>query len=375
MPQNSVNPSVIFCITELDVGGAEKAMVRIAVGLKKLGWHVRVISIRDCGPLTEELRAEEIEVTALNCGGFADVRCFWRLRANLKRHPADVLICFLHQANIYGRLAGKAAGIRCVVSGIRVADRRRWIAMTERLTSCCTHHYIAVSRHVAETHASHCRIEASKISHIPNGVDPPAQVPGEVVSDVWPPDTRHRLLFVGRLCDQKDPLSLVEAFRHLPTDLKGQSSLAVVGDGPLSDRLQQAIQRFQLTSKIQLLGRRDDVCSLMKAASVLILPSRWEGMPNVVLEAMSIGLPVVAPAVDGTKELITDGQTGWLVPPNSPESLAEAIAASLADENERAKRSRNAQTVANTRFSWENAIAQYDQKLRSLLENDAPTSG
>ena len=373
MPQNSANPSIIFCITELDVGGAEKAMVRIAAGLKGIGWQVRVISLRDDGPLAEELRDEGIDVVALNCGGFADIRCFWKLKSNLQNNPADVLMCFLHQANIYGRLAGKAAGIGCVVSGIRVADRRRWIAVTERMTGCCTDHYIAVSRHVAETHASLCHIDADKISHIPNGVDLADNVDREAVSEVggaWLADSKHRLLFVGRLCDQKDPLTLVQAFLHLPDKLKRESSLAIVGDGPLRSEVQQSIERLQLTNRIRLLGRRDDVDDLMKMATVLILPSRWEGMPNVVLESMAIGLPVIATNVDGTKELITDGQTGWLVQPGCAESLAEAGAGSLVDENERAERSKRAQILAATRFSWENAIKQYDQNLRSLLDNN-----
>ncbi len=355
--------AVTFCITELDVGGAEKAMVRIAAGLKHRGWTVRVISLRNEGPLAEPLITAGIPVTALECGGFGDVRALFRLTSALRTHPPDVLCCFLHQANIYGRLAARRAKIPVVVSGVRVADRRRWVTMTDRWTQNCTDQYIAVSDNVAALHCRLCHIPAAKMSSISNGVD--GSVPREAAQK--PSVQPHELLFVGRLTEQKAPLDLLEAYRRLPAELRESTRLTFVGEGPLRQRLQLEIASGGLANAVTLVGNSPDVPKLMQQATLLVLPSRWEGLPNVVLEAMANGLPVVATAVDGTLELISEGETGWLVPPAQPDALSAAIADALNNPDHRQAYSEKSQLIAVTRFSWNAAIDRYDQLLSSLV--------
>lgn len=355
--------SVTFCITELDVGGAEKALVRIAVGLQQSGWKVRVISLRDEGVMARVLQSEQIPVTALNCGGLADVRAWYRLRRELKAHPTDVLMCFLHQANIYGRLAARFSGGPVVVSGVRVADRRKVIVLTDRLTSCCTAHYVAVSQHVADTHAQLCGIPADKIDAIPNGVDAPVAQERSGT----PGSSENVLLSVGRLIEQKDPLCLLDAFSRLPNELRNKTSLAYAGEGPLQEPLRAAIKKQGLQDRVELLGHTDDVSELMQRATLLVLPSRWEGMPNVVLEAMANGLPVVASNVDGVKEVITPENTGWLVPPRDPAALAAALEKALNNRDLRNRFSKSAQALVAESFTWKSVIKQYDELLRSLV--------
>ncbi len=357
------NPTVTFCITELDIGGAEKAMVRIARGLCSTGWNVRVISLRDAGPLAAELLAAGIPVTALNCGGFGDVRTFFRLRRELKANPADVLMCFLHQANIYGRLAARFTGGPIVASGIRVADRRKWVVLTDRITRCCAAQYIAVSQHVADIHAELCGIPPAKICSIPNGVDVPDAT--ELLGKNSRP--AHVLLTVGRLTPQKNPQCLLDAFCELPNDIRSQSTLKFVGDGPLRSELKAAIQRRSLEDRVQLLGHSDEVPDLMRQATLLVLSSLWEGMPNVVLEAMANGLPVVASDVDGVRELIEHEVTGWLVPPADSSALAITLASALSDSKQRQAIADSAQILVAEAFTWTSVVGEYDRVLRSLL--------
>ncbi len=356
-------PRVTFCINELDIGGAEKALVRIAQGLSLAGWQVRVISLRDLGPLAVELQQAGIPVTALGCGGFADVRTFFRLRRELRNSPVDVVMCFLHQANIYGRLAAKFAGGPAVVSGIRVADRRRWVVLTDRMTRGWSSYYIAVSRHVAEIHAKLCGIPAANICAIRNGVDLPDE--GQLPETQTRP--KHVLLAVGRLTEQKNPLCLLDAFDGLPDDVKSPSTLKFVGDGPLKAKLAAEIQRRSLQQQVQLLGQRDDVPELMRTSTVLALSSLWEGMPNVVLEAMANGLPVVASNVDGVRELIDHNVTGWLVPPADPAALAITLAAALSSPEQRSAVADSAQVLIAESFTWNAVVSEYDRVLRLLL--------
>lgn len=355
--------SVTFCITELDIGGAEKAMVRIALGLQRAGWIVRVISLRDLGPLAAELQHAGIVVSALNCGGFADVRTFFRLRRELKANPADLLMCFLHQANIYGRLAARFSGGPIVVSGIRVADRRKWVVLTDRITRRCSAHYIAVSRGVAEIHADLCGIPAAKICSIPNGVELPdlKQLTGTEAR------RENALLVVGRLTQQKDPLCVLEAFCQLPDGLRSGTTLTFVGDGPLRSDLAAKIQQRSLETQVQLLGHRDDVPELMRQSTLLVLSSLWEGMPNVVLEAMANGLPVVASSVDGVRELIEHEVSGWLVPSADSSALAITLASALSDSEQRKSIANSAQVHVSESFTWSAVVDEYDRVLRSLL--------
>ena len=160
-----------MAITELDVGGAERAFVRIAIGLKSLGWCVRVISLRNAGPLAEPLLQSGISVVPLQCGGAADLRAIRRMKHALLNNPPSVLLTFLHQANIVGRLAAKGAGVRTVVCGVRVADRRWSVRIPEWLTKWHVSQYVAVSRAVAKVHRDWCGIAPNRFETIYNGVD------------------------------------------------------------------------------------------------------------------------------------------------------------------------------------------------------------
>ncbi|MDG1897389.1 MAG: glycosyltransferase [Fuerstiella sp.] len=360
------NPSITFCITELDIGGAEKAMVRIAIGLQDGGWRVRVISLRDAGVMAEPLRAAGIPVTALGCGGFADVRSAWRLSREFSRNPTEIVQCFLHQANIYGRLAVRICGLfsrvrPLIVSGVRVADRRTWVVLTDRWTRCWSDHYVAVSEHVAATHAALCRLKPGAVSVIPNGVDVSAKLLEA------PEPEPHVLLAVGRLTPQKAPFDLLEAYSLLPDDLRSHCQLKFVGEGPLAVPLQDAIDAKQLGDSVQLVGHCDDIPLLMRESTMLVLPSKWEGMPNVVLEAMANALPTIATAVDGTSELIDDGHTGWLVPAGSPQALAERIVTVLGARETRKAVANNARLVVAKDFRWHSAIDLYERLLSNML--------
>lgn len=369
---DEASPSITCCITELDVGGAENAFARIAVGLHRRGWTVRVISLRDAGPLAKGIMDAGIPVTALNCGGMADLRAVRRLANALRSAPSDVLLCFLNQANIYGRLArcvlrftDRAAEPRLLVSGVRVADRRASVVWPDRLTSRLCDHYIAVSPSVARLHAELCSISADRISTICNGVD---LLPDHDVVTGHSSET-FELLYVGRLVPQKAPLDLLQAFSQLPALLRERCRLSFVGDGPLRESIQKTAAQYGISHLVHLHGRSDDVRLLMRRADLLVLPSLWEGLPNVVLESMAEGLPVLATEVDGIRDLIVPGETGWLVRPGDPASLSRAMEVAISDPDLRRTFAKNAQHVVTQKFSWNLCVERYDRLLRDLLNS------
>lgn len=360
-------------ITELDVGGAEKAFVRIAIGLKNRGWQVSVISLRNAGPLVTLLEAENIEVTALEAGGLFDVRAVFRLRRELLRKPADVLLTFLHQANLVGRIAGRLAGVRRIVCGVRVADRRLVVTLPERITKGLVDRYVAVSQSVGELHRKLCHIDATRIEAIPNGVDVDAidaAVPAIRSEMGCEPDDRV-VLCVGRLSAQKAPLDALEAFRLMTEQfpsLKLNARLLYIGEGELRADLQRRVDELGLQGSVQLPGWRPDVWRLMKSANSLLLASHWEGLPNVVLEAQAAGLPVVATAVDGTCGLIQDQLTGRLVPRGDTTAMATAMGEILLNNTAASELARNARRQVAEHYRWDVCVKQFDRALSSLCQ-------
>ena len=358
-------------ITELDVGGAEKAFARVAIGLQNLGWDVRVVSLRDAGPLATLLEAANIEVSALQAGGLLDVRAIWRLRRELLRRPADVLLTFLHQANLVGRIAGRLTGVRRIVCGIRVADRRLVVSLPERFTKGMVDRYVAVSQSVADAHRNICQIDADRITTIPNGVDLEAidaAVPATRSEMGCRPDDQV-ILCVGRLSRQKAPLDALGAFHLMLSsfpELKLRARLIFIGEGELRPELQRRVDELGLHQSVQLPGWRPDVWRLMKSANVLVLASHWEGLPNVIMEAQAAGLPVVATAVDGSQELIQDQLTGRLVPRGDLHAMANALGEILQNYAVASLMSRTARSYVAEHHRWSACVTQYDELLRAL---------
>lgn len=359
-------------ITELDIGGAEKAFARVAIGLKARGWDVYVVSVRDAGPVALDLRQAGIEVAALNCRGVLDLRAIWRMKSHLQHVAPSIVLSFLHQANLVSRLAARLAGVGKTVSGIRVADRRWLVTFPDRMTSGLVSKYVAVSQTVAKVHAECCRLAEHPIV-IPNGVDIDAITAASVADrSVMGCDANDVIILsVGRLSIQKAPLAALTGFQRLlsqtPPDLAKRLRLVFVGDGPMRGELQQEVSKRKLDAHVRLIGWRADVWSLMKASDVLLLASSWEGLPNVIMEAQAARLAVVASNIDGNSELIQHGQTGRLFEVGNTNELTQQLLDTITHTDQ-------TRTMTNAAFqfiqswTWDEAIQKYDQLLLSVLE-------
>lgn len=372
------SPRITFCITELDVGGAERALLQIAAGLRDRNWDVDVVSIRDKGPLSQPLETAGIPVTALNCGGMFDLRAVFRLFRHLKHRQPQILLSFLHQANLVGRAAALMAGVPTVVSGIRVADRRLLVSIPEWLSHWAVNHYIAVSDSVGKTHREICGIPAPKCSVITNGVDLEA-IQGSAAaerSEFGGSSDQFVILFVGRLTEQKAPLDLLQAFAALPPEQRNQCRLVFAGDGPLRDELAIQIDRLGLQLSVHVAGRIARVPEWMKASDVLVLPARWEGLPNVILEAMAAGLPVIAADVDGVREIVTGPEIGRLFPSGDLQALSSLLSEAFCSKGIVGTFPASADhhklyPVSGKALTWDRCVDEYDLLLRQLIAQDS----
>ena len=235
-----------------------------------------------------------------------------------------------------------------------------------RFTVTCTGHNAVFLRKLAPE---------ARVKRLYHGIDTGAISREGVAPSSEPP----LILGVGRLRPKKGFDTLVSACAILATS--GRAFRCVIaGYGPDHDRLVRQIADSGLETRIQLLGKlpHDEIISLMQQARVLALPCRIEedgdrdGIPNVLLEAMAAGTPVVSTTVSGIPEVVRDGETGLLAPPNDPSELARALARVLDDHELSARLSRNGRALVEERFSLNGDIAVLDGLLREAVGPPRP---
>lgn len=365
-------------MTDLDPGGAERALVRVVTGLDRREWQPVVVCLSGGGSLTAVLEESDIPVSVLGARSPRDVGVVTRLTAELKRIRPQLLQTFLFHANLAGRLAASWARVPVVVSGVRVVEpdapwRMRWDRWTDRLVT----HHACVSRAVADRYRA-LGIAERKLSVIPNGVDVAEIVaaPAVDVGELGIPAGVPVVVAVGRLHPQKGFMHLLAAFEQLRgrDDAAARACLLIAGEGPERAALEADIARRGLKEQVRLLGWRGDIPSLLRAADLFVLSSLWEGMPNVVLEAMSAGVPVVATDVEGVRELIPGDDTGLLVPAGAPSALAAEIGRVLTDPALARRLGTAGQQRARKHFPWDRTVDGFVTLWRRLLTEQGRTS-
>lgn len=299
-------------ITELDVGGAEKCLAHLATRIDKARFAPVVYSLKarpaaGKDSLVEQLKASNIPTH------FLGLRSSWQsltavrtLTKMLREQRPHVVQNFLFHANVVGTLAAAKAHAPHIAMGMRVADPRPWRVRLERALSGKVGRVVCVSQSVADFCESR-GFSAEKLAVIANGVDVErfkSALPMEL-QKLGVPAGRRVLVFVGRLDEQK---GLVEFFELLPSLLNQlpQHDLLLVGEGPLRAPLGHQAQRLGIDSRVHFAGWQSDIPAILAASEMLVLPSKWEGMPNVVLEAMAAGMPIAATRAEGVVEVLGD---------------------------------------------------------------------
>jgi glycosyltransferase involved in cell wall biosynthesis len=369
---------IAFCITELDPGGAERALVRIVCGLNRQRWSPHVYCLAHRGPLADELEAAGIPVTCLGARSGADVMVVLRLASVLRRFRPDIVQTFMFHGNMVGRLAAWWARVPVVVAGVRVVEPdARWRMRLDRWTNRLVSHTVCVSHAVADRyHTMGFRHDQSTV--VSNGVDVErfAQASAADLREFGIPADAQRVIFVGRLHPQKGWRHLLAAFsqvnREFPEGAKPH--LLIAGDGPERALVVSEISRLGLNERVHLAGWQRDVAPLLRAADVFVLSSLWEGMPNVLLEAMAAGLPCVATSVEGVAELIIPGETGRLVAPGDEPALAAEISALLTDREAATRLAAAGQAHVRQRFTWEQTVRGFESVWRRMLDEAAYTA-
>lgn len=404
---------ILQIIPTLDRSGAEKQLVLLATNLPRDEFEVEVFALTRSGPLEEELRQANIPLTRINKRLKFDPFAMGRLKHEIRRFKPDLVHTWLFAANAYGRRAAISCGVKHLVAGERCVDPwKSWYHFfIDRRLEKKTDRIVTNSEGVREFYIEH-GISPEKFVVIPNAVLPPdptiqplsvdeilrriqvarieptgdyhpvtgAQydAEGETYISISPKALSRQEPFligvVARLWPQKrlkDLLWVFETLRFVNLNFHA----LIIGDGPERETLLRYRDQWKLGGRVHFLGHRDDVPQIMPSFDLLLSSSAYEGQSNSILEAMSLGIPVIATDIPGNRDLVVDGETGLLVPDCGDDfrmrrrTFVEKTLSLLENDDLREKMGLAAKKRIAEHFSLDNMIRRHVELYRSILDD------
>jgi glycosyltransferase involved in cell wall biosynthesis len=384
-------------VEALDSGGAEALAVEIANELAARGHDARMIVMRSDGRfqgrLAPSVRLHDL-VRPRRDGSQAGRVIYFlesarRLEALIRRERIDVVQCHLPKANFLGLLLAvrRACRVLVTVHNNREFDygdnagalkqRLRRASYRAMLRHCDT--VVAVSEQVRASLMAELGVSAAagrRLVVVPNGVrvrDVPTAAERTAARQEWGIAADEVLVVgVGRLTAQKDFAALLRALTRLPAGVPAWRCV-IAGEGEQLSDLERLAGDLGLDGRLRLAGLVPDVPGLLRAADVFCLPSRYEGLPLVLLEALAAGLPVASFAIAGVAEIVEDGVQARLAAPGDETALATALAELMADRDLRARLGAAGRRLVESRYGFSRMLGQ----LESLygVRGPAPAEG
>jgi glycosyltransferase involved in cell wall biosynthesis len=361
---------LLLIIPTLVRGGAEKQLTLLASGLPHEQFDVHVAVLTHSGPYEQTLREAGIPVTVIGKRWKLDPACYFRLQRHIRNLQPHLVHTWLFAANAYGRQAAHAAGVRHIIAGERCVDpwKSAWQLAIDRSFAKLTARIVTNSSGVREFYVSR-GLPAEKFVVIPNGIAD-ATVSArvgreELLAELKLPQDARLIGAVGRLWPQKRVKDLIWA-ADLLKSTRDDTHLLIIGDGPQRWRLERYRELNQLTDRAHFLGERSDVPQILPHLDALWLASEYEGQSNAILEAMAAGVPVIATDIPGNRDLVVDGQTGYLVPVGDRFEFTRRTHWLLEDANLRQKLGAAGRARIQTEFTVEQMVARHAALYREV---------
>jgi glycosyltransferase involved in cell wall biosynthesis len=361
---------ILECIRQGQVGGGESHLLSLVENLDRSLFEPVVLSFTD-GPMIDRLRQMQVPVHIIHTTKPFDVTRWGAVKNLLKEQRIDLIHAHGTRANSNVLWAAKSLNIPVIytVHGWSFhpdqnAVVRRIRIMGERYLTSRSDLNISVSASNQQTGKQYMPSFDSIV--INNGIDLQKFDPTRTYKDIREefgidPDTV-LILFIARFTLHKQPLSLIRAFGDA-VKTNPNMRLLMVGDGDQKEEAVKMITESGLAGKISLSPFRQDVPDVLAAADIFVLPSLWEGLPIGLLEAMAMGKAVIASNVDGTSEILSHGENGWLVETDQlVPRLSEALVSLSVDENKRKEFGQKAISTVSERFNAANMTRHIERK-------------
>lgn len=361
---------VLLLTQDFDVWGAQRQIVALARTLDPSRYEVRLGTLDSRGELGRELELAGIPVESFERRWRWDLSPITRLRDYLRREKIDILHSFLFLPNFYARWAGRLAGTPAIISSLRGTGIEGWPRYALDVATCLLCHRMIANSEAGREHYVRRGGPRRRMVVVRNGLRPcPPVDPGEVAAlrERWRERGFTSLIgMVGALEPRKDHETVLRALPRVLASWPG-AGLLLAGDGSKRAALEQLAAQLGVAARVAFLGTVPEPAALYAAFDVYAQSSHCEGISNSILEAMAQGRPVVATRAGGNGEVIVDGQTGYLVAPRDPASLAARIVELLADPARRAAMGQAAQERVRTAFGLEAMAAATSRVYESVL--------
>lgn len=373
---------VVLVIDDLGYGGAERQVVELANNLNADRFDVHICTLSNHTPLNNKLKlrnAGQRLHTVIRKNRF-DFTVVPRLACLLRALKADIVHGFLFSAEIASRLAGRVAGIKLVIGSERNANKPigRIQMLTYRLTQRCVDFIIANSNAGAKYNREQFNRPTSDYRVVHNGVDTERFRPRDGMrtrSKLGIPLTCPVVGVFAAFREQKNHSMLFRAFK-LVLDSFPEARLLIVGDQPIDERSRTNSYKFQLNRVVDdlkirhrcvFLGHQDSTEQLYPACDITVLPSLHEGTPNVLLESMACGVPVIATNVCDNEYVVRDGEVGHLVALGDDAGMARHMVSLLSNNALRQETGRKARNWVIEEFSTERLAEKMESIYTELL--------
>lgn len=356
-------------IPTLVQGGAEKQLALLATNLDPEKFDVHVIVLTHSGPYESILSAANVPMHFIGKRGKFDPFAFGRLKRKLRELKPDVVHTWLFAANCYGRAAAFSCGVPVVIGGERCVDpwKAWWQISLDRYLAKKTDTIATNTSAVSQFYSKH-RIDEEKFTVIPNAIDTAAVTPltkRELCERLQIPFRSKIVGAVGRLWEQKGYPDLIWSGELLHVAYQ-DVWFVIVGEGPDLAKLQTYRDKSGAKDAVRFAGHRKDATELMSAFDVLWNGSLYEGQSNTILEAMSLGVPVIASDIPGNRDLVAQEETGYLYELGDVETVAKITNALLLDEQKRLQISAAAKQKARDEFSLKKMVLAHQNLYERL---------
>jgi glycosyltransferase involved in cell wall biosynthesis len=362
---------LLHFITELSTGGAQVALLRLIERLDCEKYNIQVACLYNGDrEIAVKIRALGIPVTDLGMRTKLHWGAFIHLLRLLLEFKPHILHTWMFHANLPGRILGRMARVPIIISSERTMGmENHWRLLTNYLTGILADRIVCVSQNVAFYAQNKIGLPKEKLIVIPNGIDPAdfndlpnresarenLGLPGGVLVGS-----------IGRAQKVKGFDILIKAFQHV-SDRFPEAILIIAGGGPELKALQEQSRKTQNPKSIIFLENVDETKPMLASLDIYVQPSRFEGMPNAVLEAMAAGLPVVATTVGGIPDIIQDGITGILVPSEEVNLLSDALIRMILEPDLRLKLAQAGQEYVCQHFTIQETAAKTETVYTELI--------
>lgn len=364
---------ILYLVDNLKVlGGTEKHLLQLLTHLDRRKFRPIVFSLREEGEVGRQIRRLGIRTDAANIKRFyVALGTAYKIRRIIRQENVKIIHTFFFDSDIMGSILGKLFRVPIIISSRR--DMGNWWKkkrhiMCYRIVNRYFDKIIAVCNVLRDQLRDQEKIPEKKLLTIYNGADLDAYSPdvnGKYIRGKM--SLKNHLSVIGMIANLdhiKDHGCFLTAASEV-LRLNRDVCFIIVGEGPLRHDLERLSEQLGIQNSVFFLGMRKDIPEILSIFDISVLTSLSEGLSNTILESMSMGKPVVATEVGGNTEIVVDGETGFLVPPENPGAVAEKIVKLISDKSLIKRMGENARINIEKQFT----VSQMVQKTEQIYEN------